>query len=177
MARKNIKGCIQEHFFIFPSAKMRVREIERELRLPLPSVIRYCSELEKERILMKVRIGDVVFFTSDRTSPAFLLEKRLFNQRQIHHSGMVEYLKKTLGNPLIILFGSYARGEDIETSDVDLFIGTASKKEVSLGSYEKRLHRPIQVIRHDGVARIANKHLANNIINGITLNGYLEVFR
>jgi len=53
MKTYNIKEKIKEYFFMNPTAKLRVRQMERELKLPLPSVIRYCRELEKEGILRK----------------------------------------------------------------------------------------------------------------------------
>ncbi len=49
MKRKNIKRQIKEHFFVFPSVKLRVRQVEKELKVPLPSVIRYTKELEKSK--------------------------------------------------------------------------------------------------------------------------------
>mgnify|MGYP001606350955 FL=1 len=66
MKRKNIKDIIKNHFFINPSDKLRVREIERILKIPLPSVIRYCKELEVERFLRINKIGNSVFYTADR---------------------------------------------------------------------------------------------------------------
>ena len=61
MKRKDIKQSIKEYFFINPSSNLRVRGIERTLKLPLPSVIRYCKELEKEEILTIVKTGNVSF--------------------------------------------------------------------------------------------------------------------
>ena len=50
MITKNIKQLIEEYFFNYPSTKIRVRQLERTLKLPLPSIIRYCKELEQEGI-------------------------------------------------------------------------------------------------------------------------------
>ena len=75
MKRKDIKQTIKEYFFIYPSAKLRVREIERTLKIPLPSVIRYCKELEGERILTTLKIGKVSFYTASRNE-TYLLEKK-----------------------------------------------------------------------------------------------------
>ena len=119
----------------------------------------------------------MVFYAADRTSEIYLLEKKLFNIKQIHLSGMVEHIKETLNNPAIVLFGSYAKGEDTESSDIDLYIETASKKSINLEKFEKPLQRKIQIFRYDKIAKIQNKHLANNIINGITLGNYIEVFK
>ena len=177
MIRKNIKEIIKEYYFINPTTKLRVRQIERLLKLPLPSVIRYCRELEKEGFLKRVKISGVVFYTADRTNKRFILEKKLFNIKQLYESGIIDYLKKELSNPVIIVFGSYFRGEDTESSDIDLYIETKSNKKIELKMFEKRLKREIQIFRHKNIREISNPYLANNIINGYTLNGFIEVFK
>lgn len=177
MKRKDIKKKIKEHFLENPTEKLRVREIERKLDLSLPSVIRYCKELTKEGILRTEEIGSVVFYTADRTNSKYLLEKKLYNIRKFYKSGIIDYLKHELSNPAVVLFGSYAKGEDIEKSDIDLYIETPSKKELNLEDFENRLKRKIQVLRSKSLKEIKNPHLANNIINSITVNSYVEVFR
>jgi len=177
MKRKDIKQTIIEYFFVKPNAKLRVRGIERTLKLPLPSVIRYCKELEKEGILTTIKTGNVNFYTANRSSEEYLLEKKLYNIKKIYESGLVEYLRRELSNPAIVLFGSYSKGEDTEESDIDIYIETPSKKKVSLEKFEKMLKRRIQAFQQKNLNEISNPHLANNIINGITLNNYIEVFK
>jgi predicted nucleotidyltransferase len=175
MILKDIKKTILEYFFINPSAKLRVREIERTLGLPLPSVIRYCKDLESEDMLTTIKTGSVVFYTASR-SEKYLLEKKLYNIKMLYVSGLVEHLKRELNNPTIVVFGSYAKGEDIEDSDIDLYIETPSKRHEKLEKFKKILGRDIHIFQHKNVKEITNPHLANNIINGITLNKYMEVF-
>ncbi len=179
MKRKNIsiKEKIREYFFINPMSKLRVREVEKTLKLPLPSVIRYCKELVEEGILITIKTGNVVFYTADKTNHNFLLEKKIFNIKSLHTSGLVEFLRIELSNPSIIVFGSYAKGEDIEKSDIDLYIETPSKKEINLTEFEKKLKRKIQLFKHNDIREIKNKDLINNIINGISLNGFVEVLK
>lgn len=179
MKTKNIKDVIREHFFIHPTERFRVRQIERLLDLPLPSVIRYCKELEKEGILQTVKIGDVVFYTANRSDRKFLLEKKLFNLKSLYSSGLINFLIDKFDNPSIIAFGSYSRGEDIEKSDIDLYIEMPSKKEIDpkdLKRFEKILKREIEIFRHESIHEVKNSHLANNIINGVVINGFVEVF-
>jgi predicted nucleotidyltransferase len=175
MKRKDIKKTIMEHFFMHPNAKLRVREIERILKLPLPSVIKYCRELEKEGILVRESLGNVTFYTASR-SEQYLLEKKLYNIRSMYASGLVQYLKKELSNPPVILFGSYSKGEDNEDSDIDLYVESPSRKTMALGAFESKLKRHIQIFRHTGICEVKNTHLANNIINGIPLNNQVEAF-
>jgi len=177
MITKSIKKEIMEYFFINPNKKYRVREIERELSLSLPSVIRYCKELVQEEILEKINLGAVVFYTANKANKLYLLEKKMFNLKQVYNSGILDYLRENLSNPVIILFGSYSKGEDIETSDIDLYIGTIAKKKINLIKFERFLNRKIQVFKFKDIMEIPNKHLANNIVNGCVLNSYLEVFK
>ncbi|MFT4309662.1 MAG: nucleotidyltransferase family protein [Candidatus Woesearchaeota archaeon] len=177
MRFKSIKQTIREHYFVNPTSKLRVREIERTLKVPLPSVIRYCKELDIEGILTTVRIGNTVFYTGDRANSIFILEKRLYNIKSVYESGLIDFLRSELSNPIIILFGSYSKGEDTENSDIDLYIETVSKKELLLERFSKKLQRNIQIFRHKSIREIKNVNLSNNIINGITLNNGIVVFK
>ncbi len=172
----NIKERIKGFFFMNPTAKLRVRQIERELRLPLPSVIRYCSELEKEGILRKESVSGVSAYSADRASKKFLIEKRLFNIKMIFESGLADCITREHFNPVIVLFGSYSKGEDIEGSDIDLYVETPKKQDFKLEKFEKLLKRRIQVFNYKNIKDVRNLHLSNNIINGITINNYLEAF-
>lgn len=177
MITKNIKEKIKEYFFINPTSKLRVRQIERKLKLPLPSVIRYCKELEKEGILKKEAISGIFAYSADRSSKNYIIEKKLFNIKQLYNSGLIDYLINEYNNSVIILFGSYSRGEDIEDSDIDLYVETAKKKEFNLQKFENKLNRKLQVFNYKNIKEVPNPHLANNIINGIVLNNFLEVFK
>ena len=177
MKRKNIKEEIRRFFSIYPTSRLRVRQMERELNLPLPSVIRYCKELEKENILKKEKISNIYLYSADRSSKSYLFEKRLFNVKLLFESGLVDHLIKEYSNPTILLFGSYSKGEDIEKSDIDLYVETPKKHDFNLQKFEKILNRRIQIFNYKNINDITNPHLSNNIVNGIILNGFLEVFK
>lgn len=169
------KIIIKEFFLKNPTRKLRVRQIEKELKLSLPSVIRYTKELEKENILKTHKIENIVLYQAHRTSENYILEKKLFNLKEI--SILVKFIKKEYSNPTIILFGSYEKGEDIETSDIDIFIETPIKNISIPKKYEEKLQRNIQIFNYENINNIKNNELKNNIINGITLNGFLEVYK
>ena len=106
-----------------------------------------------------------------------MIAKRLFNIKLIFESGLLDYIVKEYFNPVIVLFGSYSKGEDVEDSDIDLYIETPKKQEFNLQKFEKILNRKIQVFNYRNIKEVPNHHLSNNIINGTTLNNFLEVFR
>lgn len=174
MRTKSIKEQIKEYFFLYPTKRLRVREIERETKTPLPSVIRYTKELEEEKILKSEQISNIKVFSASRTEE-YLFQKRLFNLTQIRYSGLLEFLRINTHNSPIIVFGSYSKGEDTEESDIDLYIESPEKKQFELDKFEKILNRNIQIFSHTNLKKAKNKELANNIINGVTLNGFIEV--
>ena len=135
----NVKQKVQDYFLLHPTAKLRVRQIEREVKVALPSAIRYAKELEKEDILQHTLIGGITLYTANRTSETYLLEKKLFNLKQLYSSGLLHHLIINYDSPTIILFGSYSRGEDTEESDIDLYIETLHKEIKVLEPFEEKL--------------------------------------
>lgn len=177
MKRKDTKELIKEFYFLNPTIKLRVRELERELSLSLPSVIFAVKKLVEEDLLQIIKIGSVIFYGANRSNKHYIFEKKLFNLKQIYTSGLIEDLKFNYSNSTVVLFGSYMRGEDIETSDIDIFIEILDKKNINLEKYEKILKRKIQIFKFKNFVSISNKDLANNIANGIVLNGFLKVIK
>ena len=74
----------------------------------------------------------------------------------------------------IVLFGSASKGEDIQTSDVDIYV-QSSEKKINLETYEKHLNRKINLFFEENFLKLS-KELKNNIINGIKLSGYLKIY-
>ena len=177
MKRKDVKNKIKQHFFSNPTIKLRVRQLERAVGVALPSVLQYTKDLEKEGFLKKSIIANITLYSADRTSQQFLLEKKFCNVRKLYTSGLIKHLIETLSNPTIVVFGSYSKGEDIERSDIDLYIETPSKKDVSLQKFEKELGKEIEIFIHSNIHKVKNKELANNILNGVVINGFIEVFK
>jgi predicted nucleotidyltransferase len=86
---------------------------------------------------------------------------------------VVEYIENKTVNPTIILFGSLSKAEVTPESDIDIAI-ISSKKNISLEDYEKKLKRKIQVFWFDNLSKIP-KELKNNILNGYSLSGKVEI--
>jgi len=89
-------------------------------------------------------------------------------------SGLSDFLLNNLPGTTIILFGSYSKGEDIFNSDIDIAVVGRKEKILQLDKYEKILNRTIHLLFFDSWKRI-NKHLRNNILNGIILHGNIEI--
>ncbi|MBI2508088.1 nucleotidyltransferase domain-containing protein [Candidatus Woesearchaeota archaeon] len=93
-----------------------------------------------------------------------------------------DYLEDKLNHlEAIILFGSFRKGEDIERSDIDIAIITQIKDMPDLNRFEKILHHKVSLFLFSRERiekmKVGNKELLNNLVNGIILRGFWELFR
>jgi len=151
-----------------------MRELSRITKISHPSVIIHLKALSKDRLILKEKKGIYPAFHSNRENELFKLYKRMNLLLRIQQSGLLDYIYNACMPDVIILFGSAAKGEDIEESDIDIFVQSPERK-LNLEKYEKVLRREIAVFFEENLNKL-NNELKNNIINGTILKGYLKVF-
>ena len=100
--------------------------------------------------------------------------KRADNLKQIYESGLAQFLYDSLPGATIILFGSYAFGEDTKNSDIDIAVIGCKEKGLDLSEFEETLKKEIIINFYPASDKI-NKQLLNNILNGITIKGAARI--
>jgi len=172
----NLQQEILRLLFIKAGMSLNQREIAGFLGVSAPAIMKAIPNLEK-RGFVKVK--------QDKESKRWSIElnrdnykimqfKRVDNLKQIYESGLNDFLEKEFAGAVIILFGSYSRGEDTEKSDIDIAIIGRKDKIVELTNYEKCLERKINLNFYDSLKKI-HKHLKENLCNGIALAGGVEI--
>jgi len=172
-----LKESLWKVFDIFvdePSRIHYIKEISRKISLAPTSVANHIKKLESYNLIIKKQGERFFGYIANRENPEFLFYKRISNLIKIKESGILDFLWDKLFPDVIILFGSCALGEDIEKSDIDLFIQSPEKR-LNLKKYEKNLGKEINLFYETNFSRLS-KELKNNILNGIVLKGYLKVF-
>lgn len=172
---------ILEIFIKNPEKEYHIREISKNLKISPTTASKYLKNFEKQGLLKSIKRSNHIYYKSESDNEKFKNIKRSFNLKQIQNSGIIDHLEEKLNYPeVIILFGSFAKGENNRNSDVDLFIVSENKIEVDLTDFEKKIGHKIQLhvySRKDiEMMKNKNKGLLNNVINGIILYGYIEVF-
>lgn len=169
---------VADVFFTEPTKRHYLIEISRKARLAHTSVKKYLVDMKDLGMIKEAseKKGKRKFpvYTADLESVAYRKYKRVINILKLAESGLVEHLKNKLMPQSIVLFGSYAQGEDIEESDIDIFL-ECKKKELDLSKFEKQFNRKIELHFKEKFKEYPPE-LKNNIINGIVLGGYLEAF-
>lgn len=160
-------------FFRNSTDSLRLREISRMAGISPPSIMQYLKEFESKGLVRKYAKRGIPFYQAQRDNGDFKAYSRIGMLFEIHDSGLVEYLWEKLAPEAIILFGSCAKGECVEDSDIDIFI-IGKEKRPDLKSYEKKIGRNIHLLFEENPKKIS-KELINNLINGVVLKGYLKI--
>lgn len=130
------------------------------------------------RILQKNNLIDIL---KDKESQTLQIElnlensrvfqlKRAENLKMLYESGLPDLLSESFTGSTIILFGSFAFGEDSKDSDIDIAVIGGREKEINLEKYEKLFSKKIILQFYDHFSGI-HKNLRESLFNGIVLKG------
>jgi len=139
----------------------------------MPSVRNHVKKLEKEGVVKREKTGVYQSYIASKNE-LFKVYKRNDILLRLHESGLLGFLADRFVPDAMVLFGSASRGEDVEESDIDLLV-MAKEKSVDVRKFENTLRRRIALHLEQRVSDIP-RDLLNNIVNGIVVYGYLEVF-
>jgi predicted nucleotidyltransferase len=160
-----------KYFFENCYRRINVREYAKLMKISPPTASKILSRYEKEGLLKKEIDRNYYFYYADKYSKTFIDLSRIYWSIKLQK--IIEQLKEKSINPTIILFGSLAKAEVKEDSDVDLAI-FAHEKEINLSLFEKKLQRKIQVFWFKSPKSIKSVDLMNSILNGYILTGRID---
>ena len=154
--------------------KLSQREIAKILKVSPTAVANSLAKIKKENLITIEKTKTINFVSLNRNEKKAIELKRTENLKNMYLSGLSDFLENELPGATIFLFGSYSRGEDICTSDIDIAAIGRTDKTINFSSYEKTLNRKINVNFYKSWKTI-DSHLKNNILNGIILHGGVEL--
>ncbi len=154
--------------------KLSQREIANLLKVSPTGVAKSIKRLQEKNFVKLERTKTINFISFNRDEQKAIELKRVENLKNIYVSGLSNYLEEQLAGSTVILFGSYSRGEDTKSSDIDIAVIGRKDKILKLEKYENTLNRKININFYKLWKEI-DKHLKNNIFNGIVLHGNIEL--
>ena len=147
----DVRRSILRIFFARPGVQRHPRQLARELGRSATIVAEELDRLERSGILASEWIGRTRRYRVDEASP-IASEIRSLVQKTIGvEARLREALAGVPGVEEAFLFGSYARGEERATSDLDLFVvGQADQELLSeqLADVERDLGRDVNVVTY-----------------------------
>jgi predicted nucleotidyltransferase len=107
-------------------------------------------------------------------NPLVFKLKRVENLKMIYESGLVDLLGESFDGATIVLFGSFAFGEDNIHSDIDIAIIGGKEKNINLNEYEKIFSKNINLQFYVDFSEI-HKNLRESLFNGIIIKGSVRL--
>ena len=107
---------------------IHLRKISRLVNSGLPNVKRFLEILEKEKVVKKEKEANLVKFRLRRSQKTLAYLKQLNIERLLElpskvQNAVIEFLDELEDRALIaLIFGSYARGDYIRDSDIDVLL-------------------------------------------------------
>ncbi|MBL7169758.1 MAG: nucleotidyltransferase domain-containing protein [Candidatus Aenigmarchaeota archaeon] len=168
---------VAELIFNYPNKIFHIRKLAKETGLSTTAVISATEELEEFEIVKVEKTDITTNIKANLESDSCIFYKKVFNLYRLERYAIIEELKRFFRPEIIVLFGSFAKGEDIEESDIDVLIISNVVDildNVNLSKYEKLLNRKINLHILPSLEKSSNE-FKNTIANGIVLHGYLKL--
>ncbi|MEA2003696.1 MAG: nucleotidyltransferase domain-containing protein [archaeon] len=136
-------------FLMNPDREIYVREIARDIGENINSVRRELTNLEEIGLLTSKRKGNLRYYVTDRNMPIYEELTSIILKTE----GIAKILKDNLYEmgdiKIAFIYGSFARGEAMTESDIDVFIiGNVNEDIliVAVREIEKKLSREVNYI-------------------------------
>lgn len=166
------KMDILKLFFEFSTKEFNTREVARCCKISPSTASKDLKYLAKKNVLSERKERMLNLYKANLDSDIYRDMKIFYNIRKIKDSGLLNAINEFYLKPSVIIFGSCAFGMDTETSDIDILVISENKKPLeNMKQLEKALKKEIQIIVVKDLKELKNKHLINNILNGIVIQG------
>ena len=178
---------VAEQLFNYPNTTFHIRLLEEETGFSTTAVTAAVQELKSYKIARVEETPIKTDVCANLEGREYRFYKLVFNLYRLQRWGFVDLLVDVFQNPeAIVVYGSFARGEDIEKSDVDILIVTSLsssaindiEQESSFllrkKAFEKEFNRRLDFKVFNSLDKSAPE-FKNSIANGIVLSGYVRV--
>jgi len=132
-----------EFFLINPYKEVYIRELAKKLKISPFATKKYADILLKENLILEEKEANLRYLKANMSNLFYKHLKISYNLKLLLESGLIDFLKNNITNVTsIILFGSLAKGEDSEESDIDILI-IGKQKHLNLKNFEDKLKKEI----------------------------------
>jgi len=171
-----IKGL----FFNNTLKRWYFKELVDQSGMSRERVNHYLRILVKKKFVIRVKpLHKMPYYTANRDSGEFRMEKRFYGLNLLKESGLFEHIQSIPKIKSAILFGSFCRGNWDKSSDIDLFVfGDAT--ELDKAKFESRLKHEIQLFTYHTPKEMKEEldpKVIDNIAKGFNIKENLEPFR
>ncbi len=133
-------------YFTNPEKKFYLRELERELNIPVSMLRKELISLEKEGLFASFKRGNLLYYSLNKQYPLYEELKTIVFKTVGAQGALAKALLPLKNIQAAFIYGSYAKGKDNAKSDIDLLIvGNPDENKLveKIDKLEKKLKREI----------------------------------
>lgn len=128
-----------------PYEKYYLREAARLLNMSPMTLKRSLELLLKSKLIRKEKTKNQILYSANTQNLAFRHLKISRSLSWLEDKNLIEFLKRRIhGISSIVLYGSYAKGEDDKKSDIDVMVISPAKKDL-LPELDKLLGKEVNL--------------------------------
>lgn len=166
-------------FFAYPAKEISLNDLTKFAGISKTTANKIASQLARSGFLKINAVGKVWRISCNQQHQFNTARKIPHNLELVYESGILQKILSIIPNARsIILFGSYRKGDDLDTSDLDIAVETLDDEEtkiIHIGAIPKLgYRRNVQVNLLKFSRSKIDLNLFSNLCNGIVLYGFLE---
>jgi predicted nucleotidyltransferase len=153
-------------------------EFVKQTNMTRASINKWLKKYQKDGLLKRIKDkGKFPYFTANSNNTVYQSKKKIFMLNKLHEVGFINHLLSLEKAKTIIIFGSIAKGDWYNDSDIDIFI-LGDAKGIKKSKYEIQLHRDIElhIFESKKNVKAVKTGLINNVINGFIIKGNIQEF-
>jgi predicted nucleotidyltransferase len=147
-----IRTKLLDAFLSLPKARFYIRELERKINEEAKNISRELKNLESLGLLISEKQGNQKFYSVNEDFFLYSELKGIILKTTGVFGLLKEALAKLKGIEVALIYGSYAAGKEIESSDVDLMIigkPDLTELNIEISGLEDKLNREINYMCFD----------------------------
>jgi predicted nucleotidyltransferase/predicted transcriptional regulator with HTH domain len=173
LTRSKLRQKLLRYFFLHPGESFYLRELERTLDLSVGNIRRELKKLEQLGLFTLKKMGNLSYYSLNKNCPFYNELRGIILKTSGLGDAIKDALEKISEIKFAFIYGSFARGEEISSSDVDLMIiGNVDRSQLTSKLYEieKKLGRQVNLLVYstkEWFDRIKKKNVfIGNILKG-----------
>jgi len=151
ITRSKLRKELLRHFFSRPGERFYLRELERTLGLSVANIRRELKKLEAMGLFTSQKMGNLTYFSLNKKCPLYHEIRSIVLKTAAFGDVIKDNLKDIKGVKYAFVYGSFAKGEEIASSDIDLMvIGDFNRGALTSKLYkiEKAIGRQVNLLSY-----------------------------
>lgn len=173
ITRSKLRKELLRHFFSRPGERFYLRELERTLGLSVANIRRELKKLEAIGLFASQKVGNLTYFSLNKKCPLYHEIRSIVLKTAAFGDVIKDNLKEIKGVKYAFIYGSFAKGEEISSSDIDLMvIGDLNRGALTSKLYkiEKAIGRQVNLLSYS-LKEVADRIKKKNAFMAHVLKG------